>query len=104
MTIIFLMFIFILCLFPIIAQETDHVKVELDKTYNGNLEADNAYFFYQIKIPDDIQANSTDLVFRVKELDIADVGKADFSDPDIYVSKVIIFNMKNSTKFNLLIF
>lgn len=74
------------------AQEADHVLAEIDKTYNGKLESDNSYFFYKIKIPDDIQANTTDLVFRVKELDIADIGKADFSDPDIYVSKVTNFD------------
>ncbi len=84
------MLILIFLITQINNQETDHVLVEIDKTYKGTLENDNSYFFYKMKIPDNIKANTTDLVFRVKESDKADIGQADFSDPDIYVSKVII--------------
>jgi len=69
-------------------KETDHILIEFDKTYNGTLDYDNSYYFYKFIVPNDIKVNTTDLVFRVKEYDSADVGKADFSDPDIYISKV----------------
>lgn len=100
MTIPHLIVFLILSIFQIKSQETDHILVEIDKTYNGTLETDNSYYFYKIKIPDDIKANTTDLVFRVKELDIADDGQADFSDPDIYVSKVI-FIIKKCLKYKI---
>ena len=68
--------------------DTDHIAITLDSTYTGSLNAENSYFFYKIKIPDDIKLNTTDLIIRVKELDAADVGVGDFSDPDIFASKV----------------
>ena len=45
-------------------------------------------FYYTLTIPSDVPANMN-LAIRVKESDLADEGKEDFSDPDIYVSKVI---------------
>lgn len=69
--------------------DSDNIPIELDVQYNSSLSSDDSYNFYKIKIPDNIKINTTDLVFRVKELDSADEGRTDFSDPDIYVSKVI---------------
>ncbi len=68
--------------------EPENLLIELDKIYNGTLLSDNSFRYYKLVIPDEIKVNSSDLIFRIKELDSADIGKTDFSDPDIYVSKV----------------
>lgn len=64
--------------------------VELNKSYNGTLSEDYSWAFYKLIIPEGLANNSKNLVFKVKEPDSALVGKDDFSDPDIYVSTVII--------------
>ena len=76
--------------------DSDNFSIELEKKYNGTLLTDNSLYFYKLEIPKEIQPNSYNLVFRVKEPELADLGKTDFSDPDIYVSKVK--NFKNFFK------
>ncbi len=84
--------VFIIYIVKLNCQEikSDNTLVVLDNIYNGTLDMDNSYHFYRIIIPNenDMIIENKDLVFRVKELDLADSGKEDFSDPDIYISRV----------------
>jgi uncharacterized iron-regulated protein len=70
-----------------IKSDEEIIPTELSKTFMGKLE-ENTWRFYKLEIPSWVKINSTDLVFRVKESKNADSGIEDFSDPDIYVSKV----------------
>lgn len=67
---------------------TNHTLIELNKVYNGTLAADNSYAFYKLIIPEGVDPNTQNLVFKVKEPEKAFIGLDDFSDPDIYVSTV----------------
>lgn len=70
--------------------ETNHTEININQQYNGTLEADNSYAFFKLIIPQGINPNSQNLVFKVKEPEKAFDGVEDFSDPDIYVSTVFI--------------
>jgi hypothetical protein len=70
-----------------IKSDVEIILTELSKTFSGKLEK-NTWRFYKLEIPSWVKINSTDLVFRVKESKNADTAIEDFSDPDIYVSKV----------------
>lgn len=82
---------FLIFIFSIIKVKADNsddfIEAELSKTFNGKLEEDT-WRFYKLQIPSNIKANTSDLVFRVKEPKNAELAIDDFSDPDIYVSTV----------------
>lgn len=71
--------------------DSNHTLIELNKPYNGTLEADNSFAYFKLIIPEGINSNSQNLVFKVKESESANIGVEDFSDPDIYVSTVLFF-------------
>ena len=62
--------------------------VEINKTYTGSMSEDNSFKFYKIEIPQGQEKDVNNLVIRVQEPEAARVGKINFSDPDIYISKV----------------
>jgi len=70
--------------------DSNHTVIELNKVNNGTLEADNSYAFFLLIIPEGINPNTQNLVFKIKEPESAEKGIDDFSDPDIYVSTVLI--------------
>ena len=70
-------------------QATNHTLIEINKVYNGSLTNDYTYSYYKLIIPEGIEKNTKNLVFKVKEPDTSFSGVDDFSDPDIYVSTVI---------------
>ena len=76
-------------IFSFIKSDTEIIPTELSKTFTGKLKEDT-WRYYKIEIPSWVKINTTDLVFRVKEPKNADSAIEDFSDPDIYVSKVKI--------------
>jgi hypothetical protein len=71
-------------------------EMKIDVQENGKIDVDGGMSYYTLKIPQKIQKNKYNLVLRLKETDLADAGQEDFSDPDIYVSKVnsiLYFNL-----------
>lgn len=70
-------------------QSENSTVIEINKTYNGTLNNDFTWAFYELVIPEGVEKNTKNLVFKVKEPDSSFDGKDDFSDPDIYVSSVI---------------
>jgi hypothetical protein len=85
-----ILFFLIFLIFNIRSQDSTqtHKALTIDTVDNGKNEALQT-FYYTLTIPSDVPANMN-LAIRVKENDLADEGKDDFSDPDIYVSKVLI--------------
>jgi len=73
-------------------QDSNHTIIELNKQYNGSIANDYSYAYFKLIIPEGIEKNSKNLVFKVREPDSALKGVDDFSDPDIYVSTVIKTN------------
>ena len=71
-----------------------HKEMKLDVQENGSLLIKDGLYFYKLIIPSNITANSFDMMIRVKENDLADEGSDDFSDADLYVSKVTKFKLK----------
>jgi hypothetical protein len=65
-------------------------NITLDIEETGQISQDNGLFYYQLLIHQINENDDINLVMRIKENDLADEGKDDFSDPDIYVSKVNI--------------
>ena len=62
-------------------------ELNLENPLIGYIKLDNGYNFYKLTIPSGIQSNTKNLVIRVKETPKSEQGE-NFSDPDIYVSKV----------------
>lgn len=62
--------------------------IELNRTYVGSMNEDDSYRYFMIVIPNEIEKNVHNLIFRVQEPEAARQGKDDFSDPDIYISTV----------------
>ena len=77
-------FIFAIMSYTIKCQNT----IELNKYYNGTMSEDNSFRYYKIEIPQGTVKDLSNLIFRVREPEAARVGKEDFSDPDIYISRV----------------
>jgi hypothetical protein len=74
-------------LFKIFCQE----DLLLDTFKSSSItKAKDCYFYKYNTIDTDFTGQ--DLVFRVKEPDQADIGQEKFSDPDVYISSVIILN------------
>jgi hypothetical protein len=70
-----------------------HKEMKLDVQENGSLLTKDGLYFYKLVIPANITLNSYDMMIRVKENDLADEGSDDFSDADLYVSKVTKVNL-----------
>jgi hypothetical protein len=70
------------------ASQQVHKEMKLDVQENGSIMTKDGLYFYKLQIPANITANSFDMMIRVKENDLADEGIDDFSDADLYVSKV----------------
>lgn len=70
-------------------QDTNSL-IDLNKEYNGTISQDDSYKFYKIVIPNDIEKDSKNLIFKVHEPEAAREGREDFSDPDIFISTVRI--------------
>ena len=84
----FLIFIFAF-LSKVLAQNNqEHQVLTLEVQENGQIDKDMELTYYKLTIPANVAVNTTNLVIRVKENDQADSGDDDFSDPDIYASKV----------------
>jgi len=62
-------------------------ELKLGDPLVGNIKIDNGYDFYKLTIPSGIESNTKNLVIRVKETEKPEKSE-NFSDPDIYVSKV----------------
>jgi hypothetical protein len=90
--IFYLVFTLIYCVFC----EEPQKEMKIDVQVNGELDMEDEMSYYVLKIPKKIEKNKYNLVLRIKETDSADLGQDDFSDPDIYVSKVdnFIYNIK----------
>ena len=80
----YLVLTLIYCVFCEEAQK----ELKIDVQVNGKLAMDDEMTYYKLKIPKNIKKDKYNLVFRIKEIDSADLGQDDFSDPDIYVSQV----------------
>lgn len=80
---------FILLLSFAIMKSDSSKVMTVDKAETGSLNGNGQVTFYQLVIPPNIANSTYTLVLRIKENDEADEGKDYFSDPDIYVSKVI---------------
>ena len=65
-------------------------ELKIDVQVNGKLGKDDEMSYYMFKVPKKIEKNTYNLVIRIKETDSTDQAQDDFSDPDIYVSKVEI--------------
>jgi len=63
-------------------------EVVLNKHYNGTLKLDYSHQFFKLIIPEGVEKNTQNMVFKVKEPETSFNGRDDFSDPDIYVSTV----------------
>ena len=82
--IFYLVLTLIYCVFCEEAQK----ELKIDVQENGKLDKSDEMSYYMLKIPKQVEKNKYNLVLRIKEIDSADIGQDDFSDPDIYVSKV----------------
>ncbi len=84
----FTILIFLIFLIQNILSQLDHKSLQLGIPDNGTILEDNGMFYYKLVIPSNIAFNSTNLAIRIKENDAADTQGDDFSDPDVYISKV----------------
>lgn len=83
---------FLFSIFFLLQIRCQNEEIFIDKAVASELP-ENYLEFYKLTIPQNVTINTTNLIIRVKENDDAEQGKDDFSDPDIYVSKVSnIFN------------
>jgi len=71
-----------------VTAQNDPKELKIDVQENGKLDKDDEMSYYMLKIPKNVEKNTKNLVIRIKENDDADIALDDFSDPDIYVSKV----------------
>jgi hypothetical protein len=80
----------ILLLENVLSQNTllQHKSLELNKAETGSILEKNGMSYYKLVVPSNVVANTTNLAIRVKENDAADTNGDDFSDPDVYISKV----------------
>jgi hypothetical protein len=88
----------IFTIFSIVRIQTPkvHKHMEVGRIETGKIEEDGGLVYYSLAIPAGIEKGVNTLVFRVKEGELSDKAEDDFSDPDIYVSKVkILFNYFN---------
>jgi hypothetical protein len=85
-----ILLLFFAVLQKIFAQET-HKELKFDVQEVGKIEKDGDTLFYKLIIPPNVLMDSSNIILRIKETDLADEAKEDFSDPDIYVSKVTIY-------------
>ncbi len=76
----------------VLSQDTvlQHKILELGQADNGAIPHINGMFYYKLLVPSNVVVNTTNLAIRVKENDAADTQGDNFSDPDIYISKVKI--------------
>jgi len=91
-TLAFILFTSLISIIKCQQSASNHTLVNLSLVYNGSLEADNSYAFYKLIIPEGVNLNTHNLIFKLKEPEKAFNGVDDFSDPDIYVSTVIFLN------------
>jgi uncharacterized protein involved in tellurium resistance len=84
----FLIFIFAFLSKVLTQNNQEHKILTLEVQENGQIDTDMELTYYKLTIPANVAINTTNLVIRVKENDQADSGTDDFSDPDIYASKV----------------
>jgi hypothetical protein len=70
------------------ANSQEHNLIELNKNYNGTMNQDDSFRFFKLIIPNGIEKDVSNLVFKVEEPASAREGKDDFSDPDIFISTV----------------
>lgn len=68
--------------------QKENLSLLLNTPTTASIKTNGNTNYYTLEIPMGIAVNATNLVIRVKEDDDADIGKDDFSDPDLYVSKV----------------
>jgi hypothetical protein len=78
-------FLFFISLLIKILTETK--KLDLNTQYTGSIDKDDNWETYELKI-EKVESDQN-LFIRVKERAVDDAGKGTFSDPDVYVSKVI---------------
>lgn len=91
MIIVNLLYVFIFLISNLKAQnEVVLTDLSLDVLQTGKIIANNN-LYYKYTVPDDFPLDTFNLAIRVKESDAADLGQEDFSDPDVYVSKVNTF-------------
>lgn len=69
-------------------QSESNTEIEINKTYNGTMDKKDSFRFFKMIIPNDVEKDMNNLIFRVQEPESAREGRDDFSDPDIYVSTV----------------
>lgn len=82
-------FFYLVCtLVYFVTAQNDPKELKIDVQENGKLDKDDEMSYYMLKIPKNVEKNTKNLVIRIKENDDADIALDDFSDPDIYVSKV----------------
>jgi hypothetical protein len=70
------------------SQKQVHRELNLDVQDNNAMTSANGVFYYKLVLPANTTENNFNLAIRVKENDSADAGEDDFSDPDVYISKV----------------
>ncbi|MCQ2815915.1 MAG: hypothetical protein MJ252_01495 [archaeon] len=71
-----------------LSDNPQHIQMELEKPLSGEVKKDDAYEYYKLVIPQDVEKNSKNLVFEVKEdKSTTAEGEEMFSDPDIHISK-----------------
>ena len=89
-----LLIIFISLIKEFITQSTNIKLIELRKTYNGT-NSDNEITYFKLII--DSNSENSDLLILVRASD----DLREFSDPDIFISKVFRFNImkENSLSF-----
>jgi hypothetical protein len=84
---------FILSLYFLIGKISSQSEPINELTQNkselGYIKEDDGHNFYKFVIPSGIQIDTKNLIIRVKEPVKSEKGE-NFSDPDIYVSKVKI--------------
>ena len=91
MIIVKFLYVFIFLISYLKAQnEVVLTDLSLDVVKTGKISANNNVYF-KYTVPDDFPIDTFNLAIRVKESDAADLGEDDFSDPDVYVSKVFSY-------------
>jgi hypothetical protein len=81
-------FYLVLTLVYFVTAQNDPKELKIDVQENGKLDKNDEMLYYVLKIPKNVEKNTKNLVIRIKENDDADIALDDFSDPDIYISKV----------------
>lgn len=63
-------------------------EITLDTLVHGEIDVEGGKKYYKLIIPSGIKVDENDLAVTIRENEEAENGSDDFSDPDIYVSKV----------------